>query len=150
MTGSGSGVALTQAPLPSFAARRERDMGLTKAARLLIASALFAAAAMPGHAESGQAEFRRYCAICHSSEAGHNKVGPSLAGVVGRRAGSVPDFSYSSANKNSGIVWTKEKLDAYLANPQAVVPGTAMMFPGINNSEDRHALIDYLTNLPAD
>jgi cytochrome c2 len=123
---------------------------LPTTAGLLIAFLLFATAAIPVRAESGQAEFRRYCAICHSSEPGHNKVGPSLAGVVGRRAGSVPDFIYSSANKTSGIVWTKKKLDAYLANPQAVVPGTAMMFPGIKNSEDRHALIDYLASLPAD
>lgn len=126
------------------------DADARTAGWLLIASLLFAAAAVPARAEGGQAEFRRYCTICHSSEPGHNKVGPSLAGVVGRRAGSVPDFTYSSANKNSGIVWTKEKLDAYLADPQAVVPGTAMMFPGIKNAADRHALIDYLASLPAD
>lgn len=150
MTCSDGGAPLARAPRPFCASSNEKDTDLPTAARLLIASLLFATAAIPVRAESGQAEFRRYCAICHSSEPGHNKVGPSLAGVVGRRAGSVPDFTYSSANKTSGIVWTKEKLDIYLANPQGMVPGTAMMFPGIKNAEDRHALIDYLASLPAD
>lgn len=128
----------------------------------LAAHALLAAAALTavtlfvpglaGHAraaERGEAVFKQYCAICHSPDPGHNKIGPSLAGVVGRKAGSVPDFSYSSANKGSGIVWTRAKLDAYLTNPQAVVPGTAMLFPGIKDADKRHALIDYLAGLPA-
>lgn len=100
------------------------------------------------HADpSGEAVFKRNCAICHSTEPDHNRVGPSLAGVVGRHSGSVPNFNYSSANKNSGIVWTKDKLDAYLANPQGVVPGTTMLFPGVKNDADRHALIDFLATL---
>lgn len=103
------------------------------------------------HADpSGEAVFKRNCAICHSTEPGHNRIGPSLAGVVGRHAGAVPNFHYSSANRNSGIVWTTEKLDAYLANPQGVLPGTAMLFGGVKNDADRHALIDYLASLPAE
>jgi len=99
-------------------------------------------------AGSGEAVFKRNCAICHSTEPGHNKVGPSLGGVVGRPAGSVADFSYSTANRTSGIVWTREELDAYLANPQAVVPGTLMAFPGLKAEPDRKALIDYLADQP--
>jgi cytochrome c len=118
--------------------------------RLLPAS-LFLLASPAAHADArGEAVFKRNCAICHSTEPDHNKVGPSLAGIVGRHAGAVPNFVYSSANKNSGIVWTTGKLDAYLADPQAVVPGTAMLFGGVKNDADRHALIDYLASLPAE
>ena len=119
---------------------------------LLAAAAALPAAALPAAAraaESGEVVFKHYCAICHSPDPGHNKIGPSLAGVVGRKAGTVPDFNYSSANTSSGIVWTRAKLDAYLTNPQAVVPGTAMLFPGIKDADKRHALIDYLASLPA-
>ncbi len=94
--------------------------------------------------DRGEAVFKRNCAICHSLDPGKNKVGPSLAGVVGRRAGSVPDFNYSSANKASGIVWTKEKLDEYLTDPQKMVPGTLMLFPGLKNPDDRQAVIAFL------
>lgn len=122
------------------------------AAHALLAAAALAATAFPAAAraaERGQAVFKQYCAICHSPEPGHNKIGPSLAGVVGRKAGSVPGFTYSTANSGSGIVWTRARLDAYLTNPQAVVPGTAMLFPGIQDADKRHALIDYLASLPA-
>jgi cytochrome c2 len=97
--------------------------------------------------ENGEAVFKRNCAICHSTEPDHNRAGPSLAGIVGRHSGAAPNFNYSSANKNSGLVWTRDKLDAYLANPQDVVPGTTMLFPGVKNDADRHALIDYLASL---
>jgi cytochrome c2 len=116
--------------------------------RLLAACALLFAPFVARADQSGEAVFKRNCAICHSTEPEHNKVGPSLGGIVGRHAGAAPNFIYSSANKNSGIVWTQEKLDAYLANPQGVVPGTAMLFPGVKNDADRHALIDYLATLP--
>ena len=64
------------------------------------------------------------CTTCHSVEAGVNKTGPSLHGVVGREAGTVADFNYTDANKNSGITWTPEELFVYLADPQATIPGT--------------------------
>ena len=98
----------------------------------------------------GEAVFKRNCSICHSLDPGKNKVGPSLAGVVGRRAGAVPDFNYSSANTASGIVWTKEKLDEYLTDPQKMVPSTLMLFPGLKNPDDRQAVIAYLAENPDD
>ena len=82
-----------------------------------------AAPAAAGDAVKGKATFAR-CAICHAVQPGVNKLGPSLAGVVGRKAASVPGFAYSPAMKASGIVWTPDQLDAYLAKPSAKVPGT--------------------------
>ena len=63
-----------------------------------------------------------------------------------RTAGTVAGFNYSSANKNSGLVWTRETLDAYLADPQTMVPGTLMVFPGIKNGGDRQALVEFLAS----
>jgi cytochrome c len=68
--------------------------------------------------EAGETLFKKNCAICHTLEAGKNKIGPSLAGVVGRKAGSVPGFAYSAANKNSGDIWDAQTLDIYLTDPR--------------------------------
>lgn len=84
------------------------------------------------------------CKACHSLEAGKNMIGPSLAGVVGRTAGTVEGFAYSDANKNSGITWTKEKLFQYLEKPQRVIPGTKMAFAGLPKAQDRADVIAYL------
>lgn len=84
------------------------------------------------------------CMTCHSADAGVNKIGPSLHGVVGRHAGTIAGFSYSAANKNSGITWTPEKLFQYLENPQRVVPGTKMTFPGLPDPQSRADVIAYL------
>lgn len=100
--------------------------------------------------EQGEAVFKRRCSMCHSLDPGRNKVGPSLAGVVGRPAGSAPRYPYSSANSASGIIWTEDKLDEYLADPQRMVPGTAMMFPGLRSPDDRQALIKFLAENAAE
>ncbi|MDP3551216.1 MAG: cytochrome c family protein [Novosphingobium sp.] len=84
------------------------------------------------------------CKACHAVEAGKNMVGPSLAGIVGRAAGSVAGFSYSNANKNSGITWTPEKMFQYLEKPARVVPGTKMAFAGLSKAQDRADVIAYL------
>ena len=73
-----------------------------------------------------------------------NRVGPSLAGVVGREAGTVEGYNYTPANANSGITWTPEKLFQYLENPQRVVPGTKMAFAGLSDGQDRADVIAYL------
>ena len=73
-----------------------------------------------------------------------NKIGPSLHGVVGRAAGSIAGFTYSSANKTSGITWSEAKLFQYLENPQRVVPGTKMSFPGWSDPQKRADVIAYL------
>jgi cytochrome c2 len=103
----------------------------------------------PAHAraQDGAQLFKMDCAVCHSAEAGQNKVGPSLFGVVGRKAGTSADYTYSDAMKNSGITWTPDQLDKYLANPKSVVPNTKMIFLGLKNQDDRKAIVDYLASL---
>jgi cytochrome c len=80
------------------------------------------------------------------TDAGVNKTGPSLNGIIGRAAGSVAGFNYSPANKGSGITWSKEKLFQYLEKPQRVVPQTKMIFAGIPDAQKRADLIAYLEN----
>lgn len=101
------------------------------------------AALAQGDAAAGQKVFSK-CKTCHSLEAGVNKVGPSLAGVVGRPAGSVNGFKYSDAMKNSGLTWDAETLDKYLADPKGFVPKNKMAFVGLKKEEDRANVIAYL------
>ena len=84
------------------------------------------------------------CQACHSLEAGVNKVGPSLHGIIGRASGSETDFSYSDAMKSANVHWTPETLDQYLTNPKKMVPGTKMAFPGLPKEKDRADIISYL------
>jgi cytochrome c len=106
-----------------------------------------AAPAWAADAAAGQAVFKAKCALCHSIVPGQNKVGPSLAGVVGRPAGQVPGYSYSSANKSSGKTWDAATLDVYLTNPRATIPGTKMSFGGLPDAADRANLIAYLSTV---
>jgi cytochrome c len=98
---------------------------------------------MSGDPQHGESVFHR-CQVCHSIKPGENHIGPSLHGVVGRTAGTVAGFNYSTANKSSGIVWTEQKIFTYLKNPQATVPGTKMAFPGLASAQDRADVISYL------
>ena len=82
------------------------------------------------------------CQGCHSID--RNRVGPKHLGLFGRHAGSLPDFDYSAAMKNSGIVWNEQTLDAFLSDPRGLVPGTKMTYAGIKNAQDRADLIAYL------
>lgn len=110
----------------------------------LVALALLGATPPARADEPGEPIFKRFCMVCHTTEAGKNKIGPSLAGIVGRKAGSVPGFSYSDANKNSGVSWDEATLDTYLTDPKKFMPGTKMLFAGIKSADDRKALIAYL------
>lgn len=100
-------------------------------------------ASFTGDAAKGKTDFLT-CTTCHSIDAGVNKIGPSLHGVVGRKAGTVPGYTYSTANKDSGITWTEEKLFQYLEKPQRVVPGTKMTFAGWSDPQKRADVIAYL------
>lgn len=97
--------------------------------------------------EAGKKVFRK-CAACHMIGAGaKNRVGPELDNVVGRTAGTAPDFSYSEAMLaagEGGLVWSPETLDTYLADPRGDVPGNKMAFAGLKSEADRKAVIAYL------
>ncbi len=111
----------------------------------MVCGLLLTAAAPAALAQaSGEQVFQKNCAVCHSMVPGQNKVGPSLAGVVGRKAGSVPGFAYSQANKNSGFTWNEATLNNYLTNPRAVMPGTKMVFAGLKDPAERQAVVQYL------
>jgi cytochrome c len=103
-----------------------------------------AVARADGDAVRGEARFQD-CAACHKLEAGANNVGPSLHGILTRKAGEIADFRYSPAIKRSGIVWTPETLDKFITDPQALVPGNRMPYAGMANAGDRADLIAYLT-----
>ncbi len=87
------------------------------------------------------------CAACHATTQGTNGVGPSLFGVVGRKAASVAGFNYSSAMKKSNLTWAAQNLDVYIANPQQKVPGNHMPYSGMSDAQERAALITYLESL---
>jgi cytochrome c len=91
------------------------------------------------------------CRACHQiGPNAKNAVGPVLNGVVGRKAGTAPDFKYSDANRDSGIVWSPEELDKYLTDPQKVVPKTKMIFPGLKDKQKRADVIAYLEQFGPD
>lgn len=114
---------------------------------MIFAGTVAAGGAQAADAGAGKTVFNR-CAICHSNTKGApNKIGPNLFGIVGRKAGTAPNFSYSGAMKNSGITWNATKLDVYLTHPAQVVPGTRMAFAGISNAQQRADLIAYLATL---
>jgi cytochrome c2 len=101
------------------------------------------AALAPGERPAAYAQ----CVVCHSTEPGKHGLGPSLAGVSGRAAGSLPDFTYSEAMKASGLVWDRATLDEYLKAPAAKVPGTKMSYAGMTDDAKRTQVVDYVLSL---
>jgi cytochrome c len=112
----------------------------------MAAGMLAAGSAQAQDAAKGEQVFRQ-CSVCHSTEAGVTKLGPSLHGVVGRKAGTEPGFAYSNAMTSFGKVWDAATLDAYLTNPAAAVPGGKMVFVGIKDATQRADVIAYLETL---
>lgn len=106
-------------------------------------AALPLASARADSAAQGKAMFA-ICAACHSLDAGVNKIGPSLNGVIGRKAGSAAGFEYSPAMKAAGFVWTPDKLAAFINNPAATVPGNKMSYAGAHNMDTAKSIVDYL------
>jgi cytochrome c len=117
--------------------------------RVILPTFLFAisvsSAMAAGNVADGQREFA-HCAGCHSIQPGRNGIGPSLAGVAGHQAGSVPGYHYSAAMAGAHITWDDATLDKFLASPQGVVHGTKM-FAGVPDAHQRQDIIAYLNTL---
>jgi cytochrome c len=106
---------------------------------------LFLPAADAQDAAAGKAVYQQ-CAVCHSVD-GTNGLGPTLKGVVGHKSGEIAGFRSSRAMKNAAITWDRKMLDAYLAEPQTVVPGNQMPFSGLADAKQRADVVAYLETL---
>jgi len=118
---------------------------------LLGAAALVVAAqnAAAQDLAAGEASFKK-CLPCHAvGEGAKNKVGPELNGIDGRHSGTAPGYSYSDANKNSGITWDEAQFLDYIKDPRAKIKGTKMIFPGIKNETEAKNLWAYLKQFDA-
>jgi cytochrome c len=123
---------------------------LTLSALVVIASSAIASTALAQDVDAGKASFNK-CMACHAiGEGAKNKVGPEQNGLDGRKAGTVEGYSYSDANKNSGITWNKEQFLEYIKDPRAKIPGTKMIFAGIKNETEAANLWAYLAQFDKD
>jgi cytochrome c len=113
---------------------------------LIVCLVLFLHHARGQDAEMGKALYEA-CVICHKLEPTSSENGPTLIGIVGRKAASANDFTYSAALRRAGIVWDEAGLDSYLTDPQAFISGTRMPFSGITDNTERADLIAYLKRL---
>jgi cytochrome c2 len=110
-------------------------------------TSVFGPAALGADAGAGKAVFQSSCSICHTVQAGQNKIGPSLFGIVGRKTGAAPGYNYSPANQGANLTWDPATLDKYLQGPRAMIPGTKMTFAGVKDDGKRSDLIAYLETL---
>jgi cytochrome c len=131
--------------MPVSAIRLFAIAGAAFGSALLAVPLSVSTAEAAGDAKAGQTVFSR-CAGCHSTAPGVNKIGPSLAGIVGSQSGAVPGFHFSTGMKNSRITWDDANLDKFLKNPNGVVHGTSMFF-SVPNATDRQNVISYLDTL---
>ncbi len=117
---------------------------------LAVTSIAAASSARAQDVAAGESSFRK-CLPCHSiGEGAKNKVGPVLNGLDGRQSGTVEAFSYSDANKNSGITWNKDQFLEYITDPKAKIPSTKMVFAGIKNEKERNDLWAYISQFDKD
>lgn len=96
---------------------------------------------------AGKALFMNRCAICHGTQVGQKKIGPTLAGIIGRKAGTLTGYSYSPAMVKFGKTWEAPLIDAYLTKPAVLIPGNKMPFPGLPNPAERANIVAYLKTL---
>jgi cytochrome c len=117
---------------------------------VVAATSAAASGALAQDVAAGKSSFNK-CLPCHAiGEGAKNKVGPELNGIDGRKSGSAPDYSYSDANKNSGITWSKETFLEYIKDPKAKIPGTKMTFAGIKSETEAANLWAYLASFDKD
>src|SRR5882672_1991401 len=123
---------------------------LTLSALVVVASSLAASAALAQDVAAGKSSFNK-CLACHAiGDGAKNKVGPVLNGIDGRKSGTVEGYSYSEANKNSGITWNKDQFLDYIKDPKAKIPGTKMIFAGIKNEKEANDLWAFLAQYDKD
>ena len=125
---------------------------LTSSALIIVAATVAASGARAQDADlaAGKTSFNK-CLACHAvGEGAKNKVGPELNGLNGRKSGIAEGYSYSEANKNSGITWNKEQFLDYIKDPKAKIPGTKMVFAGIKNEKEAADLWAYLAQYDKD
>ena len=123
---------------------------LKMSALVVVASSVAASAALAQDVAAGKTSFNK-CMACHAVGAdAKNKVGPELNGLDGRHSGTAPGYSYSDANKNSGITWNEAKFKDYIKDPKAKIPGTKMVFAGIKNEKEAADLWAFLAQYDKD
>jgi cytochrome c len=119
-------------------------------ALVFVTSLATASGALAQDAAAGKTSFNK-CLACHAIGAGaKNKVGPELNGLDGRKSGTAEGYSYSNANKDSGITWNKEQFLEYIKDPKAKIPGTKMAFAGIKNENEANNLWAYVSSFDKD
>ena len=117
---------------------------------IVIAAAAASTAALAQDVAAGKASFNK-CLACHAvGEGAKNKVGPVLNGLNGRKSGTVEGYSYTEANKNSGITWDEATFKDYIKDPKAKIPGTKMVFAGIKNEQEASDLWAFLAQYDKD
>jgi cytochrome c len=122
-----------------------RRLPLIAAGAFLLATLVGPRAASAGDPAAGKDVFRAECSECHSIREGRNKKGPSLFGIVGRHAGSLPGYHYTDALERADWVWTPQKLQWYLSQPaRKANPGTRMKYDGLDDAQQRDDLISFL------
>ena len=122
---------------------------LTLGALAVITSMAATSAALAQDVAAGKTSFNK-CMACHAvGEGAKNKVGPELNGIDGRKSGTAEGYSYSDANKNSGITWNEAVFKEYITNPRTKIPGTKMVFAGISSENERNNLWAYLKQFDA-
>jgi cytochrome c len=123
---------------------------LTLSTLIVIATAAASSAALAQDVAAGKTSFNK-CLACHAvGEGAKNKVGPVLNGLSGRKSGTVEGYSYSEANKNSGITWDEASFKDYIKDPKAKIPGTKMVFAGIKNEQEASDLWAFLAQYDKD
>jgi cytochrome c len=135
--------------LRSFTDGEVQKMKLFPSKPILVLMTIFSSsstAMAAGDAAVGQSVFAARCAACHATEAGQNKIGPSLAGIVGSKSGTIPGFNFSAGMKNADVTWDDADLDKFLANPVGFIHGTKM-FVNLPSETDRQNVIAYLNTL---
>jgi cytochrome c len=119
-------------------------------ALVVVTSLIAASAALAQDAAAGKTSFNK-CLACHAiGDGAKNKVGPVLNGLEGRKSGTIEGYSYSDANKNSGITWNKETFLEYIKDPKAKIPATKMVFAGIKNEKEANDLWAFIAQYDKD